>query len=94
MGCAGSNIAAMTRAGVAILDGGSIESRKCMGRIANLAELIQNAADQGQRRHLPHALGHARRRDRCKMRIRISTRAASSRSCHNGVIENYDTLQR
>ena len=67
-------------AGIAIVDGDHIETRKCAGRIAELVETDRRAPAAGTYRHQPHALGHARQSRPIKTRIRISTRAASSRS--------------
>ena len=51
-------------AGVAVLNGGKIEMRKRIGRIANLAELLQRISDGLAPWHLPYPLGHPWRRHR------------------------------
>ena len=47
-------------AGIATIDGGQLETRKCAGRIQSLADLLAKEPAAGTRRHLPHPLGHAR----------------------------------
>ncbi len=51
-------------AGLAVLNGGGLEVRKRVGRIANLAALLQEAPVEGIGRPLAHPLGDARRRER------------------------------
>ena len=53
-------------AGVAIVNGKQIETRKCAGRIANLAKLMTEKPPSGQYRHQPHALGYPWESDRRK----------------------------
>ena len=67
-------------AGVAIVDGDHVETRKCAGRIAGLAKLMAESPADRDLRHQPHALGDPRQSRPIKMRTRISMRAVNSPS--------------
>jgi len=79
-------------AGVAILDGGKIETRKRIGRIANLTELLQQSPAAGT-----SGISHTR----WATHGGVSDENAHPHSdqsghlflCHNGVIENYNVLK-
>ncbi len=79
-------------AGVAISNNGSIEIRKCVGRIANLAELVRQSPPHGHvgishtrwatHGGVPDAHAHPHTDQSGKLFL-----------VHNGVIENYATLK-
>ena len=67
-------------AGVAIVDGDHVETRKCAGRIAGLSKLIGGKSAAGLY-GISHTRGRRTAKPPTKTRIRISTKAANSRSC-------------
>ena len=81
MACAGSNIAATTRAGHG--DHSTAEDRDAQahGRIANLAELIKRIAADGHGRDFATRAGRRTAASPTRMRIRTATRAASLSLC-------------
>ena len=92
MGCAGWNIAGTTRRASRPIEDGEIKVRKCVGRIANLAETVQEEPATG-----PVGICHTRwathggvtnenAHPHCDQSGKLAL-------VHNGVIENYQTLR-
>jgi len=79
-------------AGVAVLNGGEIEVRKRVGRIANLAELLQQSPVAGQA-----GISHTRWATHGGVTDANAhphfDRSGKLALVHNGVIENYATLR-
>ena len=48
-------------AGIAVMNGKGLETRKAPGKISELESLVALDADPRHARHRAHALGHARR---------------------------------
>ena len=90
--CAGWNIGATTQRALCTLDGGSLQVRKCVGRVARLAQLLKQKPVTGSlgishTRWATHGLpsdanAHPHKDQSGKLAL-----------VHNGIIENYAALR-
>ena len=71
-------------AGVAIMNGKGVETRKAKGKISELEQAMQREPARRERRHRAHALGDARSAERDATRTRTTTARAPCRSCTTG----------
>ena len=66
-GCAGSSTAAMTRPGLAVLNGSKHLTRlRTVGKVKMLEEALEQTPTHGQDRHRAHPLGDPRRAERAQ----------------------------
>ncbi len=79
-------------AGLALGNNGSLEIRKAVGRIQNLAAVRLRPSRPRHPRHQPHPLGHPRRGDRRKCPPAHRPERTHV-LVHNGVIENYQKFR-
>ena len=92
MVCGVLNTAGHDSAGLATINGGGIEVRKTVGRIADLSQVISASSSAGQL-GMSHARWAAISGVTQRELIRISTPASCLVLVHNGVIENYLSLR-